>query len=291
MRMWFLKNLRAPALLAATLWAGAGHAQGMENAPLSPIAPLVTPAVSEPLMSNSEIEALVVEADTLRREMDAVGARMVELIALNNTAQAERTRQSDALDLCKAGRQVDEETLIALNERLAECSAQPAPEPAIDTTGAIPALEARVAELEARAIQAEASLIIRDAMLQTAQDSLTEMMNENQDLRNRLETLGFSAVPGFRYFGGDGPTSFLSLSDLRYNSLGGLVPEADQCDAAIAWLRDQATQGGRQVPIQWLVWVQLPNGFAICSRNASNNGSVGPIVERGTTEAHVIEFQ
>lgn len=298
MRMCTPFGLTVVALLTATPWAGIVHAQSVEaiedTVPATaspdpeqlPLATTTTTAAAVP----PEIEALMAQVNTLRLERDAIGARLIEQITLNNAAQNERAHLSDALLLCESGRQVDQEALITLNERLAECSALP-PSETGNETDEIAALEAQVAELEVRIRQAENDLDERNGVLQAAQDRLTEIMSENQNLRTRLETLGFPITPGFSYLGGDSPASYQSLSALISSNLGAVILEADQCDAVIAWMREQAAEGGRQVPIRLEAWVQGTNGFAICSPNASNGGSVSPVVERGTTEAHAITFQ
>lgn len=297
----------ALGLLSTTICASSSHAQAAEvneNAPPVIVLDQNESATHlnassagqavEPLISASGSFALMDQCNTLQLEKDAIGERLIEQITLNNEFNAENVRLSDELALCQAGRAIDEETLISLRESLKECAA---PEDNIDPEvitvleEQIADLKTQVAEFETQVSEAEAALFDSNAALKETQETMVGTINENQALRARLETLGYPFIPGFSYLGGDSPSSYIKLGDLRSLNYIALLPEAGQCDALISWMREQATEGRRQVPIRLEVWVSLPNGVAICSPNASGGVEIGPLIERTMAEAHAIVFQ
>ena len=258
--------LAASSLAAQTPDAQAGAAQDPLAAPAdSPDEDVATAPGPAPI---DETFPALAECRATNESLRTIISQGVSAAAPADNTQVERLRTE--LDQCRQDERLNRTTNQRLNNELVECRAGFGLEQG-EVDGPV--------DLERERDEARAELA-------TARTALEAANAEIAALKARLDSVGVSAEPGFRY-AGSVDSSYVRRDVADTNVRDDLKLSSDRCEEALAWLD---TQTGTDLWLRKMVWVwNADRDVLLCAPTAAGDFEITPASP--SDEAHAIIFE
>lgn len=241
------------ALVMAMLIAGAAFGQSAGD----PATPSV-PTIISPSPSTAPAITSPPSATGCEENLKQLAPLVVQLRStLDQERQAYQELQEE-LRLCQGEVKLHQSTNTYINEELHRCQENP------PQSQDFLLAQQELTGLRAKLAEAEATI---------------------ESLSQRLDSLGYSSMPGFAYLGSN-YDSFVDLGGLAPRLGGRSRLEEAKCADAMAWL---SSQQGDLRAIRLTLWVWRESQPLLCLR--AENGGTSVVEPTQNDEGHIVVFQ